>query len=159
MERLSAVHFEDYCLRASFCRNEFKGDGVAIWSRSIIEVTNIDCIEKSFEICGISYACNNESFAILNCYRAPCGEFKIFMERILLVLDLTMRPKLELYLLGDFSIDFSCRNDNGNHRILCNLYSFGLRLLVKWHTTIFTFNSTLLIKFLVIAIMKAIHVY
>nr|CAI5842554.1 unnamed protein product [Callosobruchus analis] len=87
----------NFYLAASFCRQTYKGGGVAIWCRNIIVSDPIDlsrfCVEKCFEICAIRCQIAAINSIILNCYRSPINN------------SFYISPNFNFILCGDFNVD------------------------------------------------------
>lgn len=145
-------HIDGFSLSSFFSRNLYEKGGVAIYSRSNLNVKRIDldhfCVEKHFEICGISWkiSATNLTTIILTCYRSPSGDINIYYDNIFNVLELLYKPDINIVLCGDFNIDSSLTSRSiNNFNKLCNiLRSFNLHPVVGWPTRVTKNTSTII---------------
>lgn len=104
------VNFPDFYNGSSFCRSCSRGGGVGIWCRSGIKARKLDlggfCIEKHFEICGVSFINCEVKTVIISCYRSCVNtDFAIFIDKFNDLLEFLYEPNLKLIICGDFNID------------------------------------------------------
>ncbi|KAJ3655663.1 hypothetical protein Zmor_014784 [Zophobas morio] len=101
-------NFPGYNLAAFFSRNEFKGGGVGIWSRSDLQVTALNissyCHDKHFEICGVTWD-NGVRVFLFTCYRSPGSDFNFFCNKLCEVLDMFYKSNAYVVICGDFNVD------------------------------------------------------
>ncbi|VEN38131.1 unnamed protein product [Callosobruchus maculatus] len=119
--------------------------GVAIWVKQCISSKAIDlsrfCLEKDFEICAVKFSVKCKAYIVITCYRSPSGDKKIFLTKIIDVLDSLYRPNIQLILCGDINMD-ALRSDSG-FNVLCNeLAPFGLLPVVNKPTRVTSTSST-----------------
>lgn len=142
-------HIEGYTLISHFCRTVYHKGGVALFALNelnCLEITlNEFCVEKHFEICGLS--CKNykdKSVVVLVCYRSPDGDFNIFCENLMCVLDFIYVPGTNIILTGDFNIDASnnSRDAIDYRNLTALLSSFNLRQVVEWPTRVTSHSTT-----------------
>lgn len=134
------LHVNKFDLSAYYCRSDFKGGGVGIWTKNSLNVSTIDlskfCQDKHIEVCAVKI--NSDKYAgtvILNCYRSPCGNVKIFFDNITNVLDILFKTKINLIVCGDFNLDSIKGNADFNQ--LHDLFlSFNLKPIVRWPTRV-----------------------
>ena len=91
---VEAVHIQGYKLAASFSRKNCKGGGVGIWCATDLSVNALNlnlsehCVEKHFEICGISWSFEEKKIFLFTSYRSPDSDIQIFYNNIGIILDL-----------------------------------------------------------------------
>ena len=129
---ISSFSFSNYSLVSYYCRKSVIGGGVAIWCAKGLNVQAIKldhfCMDKNFEICGISCKLDsNNTLLLFSCYRSPTGDVSMFCDQLYNVLNLCFKPKLKIICCGDFNID--AKVDSKNLRLLSSVFtSFNLGL-------------------------------
>lgn len=110
-ESIEYIHFPDFTRVSSFNRTQHKSGGVGIWVTDTLKVhplnLNTFCIEKHFEVCGMSLRVGcDKTVVVLLCYRSPrLGDVNIFCDRLSGVLNRVYKPNIDIILLGDFNLD------------------------------------------------------
>lgn len=131
-QRLESVSIPNYVLASYHTRNRY--GGTAIWVKKhfhFIELSLTDfCIDRHFEICGISIKLNKRRHIYLCVYRTPDSNFNIFTQQLLLVLERYVDASTDLFLCGDFNVNWL---EPGNNRdtLLDIFSSCGLENIVK----------------------------
>lgn len=130
-----------FVLGSSYCRNNFKGGGVAIFLKNDLEFKEIDlqsyCLDKHIEICALSWKINKtaKTGVILSCYRSPSGDIDIFFNVLLSILNFIYKPNINILLCGDFNID--SYNNSNDFKKMCNLLQcFNLKSTIGWPTRV-----------------------
>nr|CAI5823787.1 unnamed protein product [Callosobruchus analis] len=137
---ISLLHITNFTLASSYSRSNCKGGGTAIYVKSGLPFDELGlyeiCLEKEFEICGISSEIAGIGKAIiLCCYRSPNSNSNVFIECLTDLLYNVYKSNHTIFLLGDFNID-PTRNKR-EYAKLCNaLNVFGLTPRVKWPTRV-----------------------
>nr|CAH7756466.1 unnamed protein product [Callosobruchus chinensis] len=139
-DMISLLHITNFTLASSYSRSNFKGGGTAIYVKSGLAFNDLGlydiCIEKEFEICGISSEIAGlGKTIILCCYRSPNSNCNVFIECVTDILYDLYKSSHTLFLLGDFNIDPI--RDKREFAKLCNVLNvFGLTPRVKWPTRV-----------------------
>lgn len=135
---MESLNFNNFALASHYCRQESRGGGVGIWTRLHVDSDplNIErfCIEKVFEVCGVT--CNLEGFiyVILCCYRSPSANWQAFLGRLQDVLQFVFRTNRRILLCGDFNCDSV---DGGEYIQLTNVcQEFNLCNIVNDYTRV-----------------------
>ena len=69
------------------------------------------CQDKTFEACAIKAKVDTINICIIALYRAPSGNFKLFISKLDNVLKKVYAPTLECIVCGDINIDYLTDND------------------------------------------------
>lgn len=137
LNSINFLHVKNYNLGTFWSRLEFKGGGVSIFTKKDIQFKPVHlkecCIEKTIEICAISYKISNITIYSINCYRAPIGNLRDFLNALYEILESKVNPKCRIILTGDFNIDSYKKSDDLDC-FLDMLKCFNLGYLVKWAT-------------------------
>lgn len=109
-EELQQVFINEYRLAAKFCRTLYAKGGVCMYVHKCLEIVSIDienyCKEKDFEACAIKLNLNSTHICIITTYRAPSGDFNLFMNRLDAILRKLYNPSLDFIICGDINIDY-----------------------------------------------------
>jgi hypothetical protein len=109
-EELLQTFIEDYNLGSYFCRKSHAKGGVCTYVHKSPNFENIDlemyCIEKDFEVCALKLNLNLTQTCIITIYRAPSGNFNLFINELGLILRKLYNPTLEYIICGDINIDY-----------------------------------------------------
>lgn len=100
---------DNYVLVNSFCRKDIKGGGVAIFAKTGIPMRPVNfklpCIVKDFEYACATTTIQGKKTLYISMYRSPCGNIKIFLSQLELLLKQAINKYVYVYLGGDFNID------------------------------------------------------
>jgi hypothetical protein len=81
-DELAFLHVENYVLGSCYCRKSKHKGGVSVFVQNSIKFTSLDinnyCIDQDFEACAIYLNSKHDKFCILDIYRSPRGNFKLF---------------------------------------------------------------------------------
>uniref|UniRef100_A0A1B6JKJ5 Endonuclease/exonuclease/phosphatase domain-containing protein n=1 Tax=Homalodisca liturata TaxID=320908 RepID=A0A1B6JKJ5_9HEMI len=72
---------QNYELANFYCRNSFKGGGVAVFLKNEISFTPLTLAkptDKDFELTGVQVQTKNSNFDLIGLYRSPSGNEEIF---------------------------------------------------------------------------------
>ena len=111
--------------------------GSIIYTHNSLKFENIDlsgyCKEKYLEICAIKIHTKTLTICIIAAYRAPSGNFTLFLHRLDNVLKLLNTHSNSLIICGDLNINYL--DDNDQKRLLDNLLLiYNLKVLVDFPT-------------------------
>jgi len=83
---LNQINVDGYNLGAKYCRQIVKGGGVCIFVRNNLNYTNIDlstyCRDQDIEVCALNLELTYSKLRIMTVYRAPTGNFEVFINRL-----------------------------------------------------------------------------
>jgi hypothetical protein len=72
---LQRLPFDNYILRASYCRTMYKRGGVCLYVQESLNCVRLDlekyCQDKNFEVCAIKIHLDTKIVCIIAIYRAP----------------------------------------------------------------------------------------
>jgi hypothetical protein len=83
---LQQTYIDCYELGANYCRTFYEKGGVCTYIHKSLNFVNIDfkkyCKDKDFEVCTIKLYLNSEGVCIITIYRAPSGNFYLFITKL-----------------------------------------------------------------------------
>jgi exonuclease III len=109
---LNHIDISGYKLGAAYSRQDLKGGGACIFVQNNLECTNIGldkyCKEQDIEICVIKLTSilYNNNIIIMAVYRAPSGNFNLFLKRLDDILKLFYKVGSKIILCGDINVDY-----------------------------------------------------
>lgn len=143
---------QNFEILSSNSRQIFKNGGTMIASssnngfetRSRIDLQIENC-EKHFETSAIEMRLKNRKskIVLLNLYRSPSGDIKMFFDKFEKVLNLISNEKSDFVICGDFNIDLNSNTIHKN-KLMDLVKSFGAKSVVKQPTRIALGSSTLI---------------
>jgi len=87
---------ENYKLGGSYCRTMYEMGGVCIYVQESLNYVRLDlekyCQDKNFEVCAIKIHLDTKSVCIIAIYRAPSGNFDLFLSKLDVVLGICILP-------------------------------------------------------------------
>jgi exonuclease III len=105
---LNNTHIPKYKLGANYCRKNLKWGGVCIYVHEILKFTNINLLkyskEQDIEIGAITLNIQKENVIILCIYRAQCGNFDRFLNK--LEINCLHKHNSEFIICGDININY-----------------------------------------------------
>jgi len=108
-------HFDNYKLGGSYCRTIYEMGGVCIFVQGSLNYIRLDlekyCQDKDFEVCAVKIHLDTKSVCIIAIYRAPSGNFDLFLSKLDAVLRNLYTATLEYILCGDINIDYLTDSD------------------------------------------------
>lgn len=144
---ISKYRFSGFSLASSYCRSSCRGGGVAIWIRDCLSFKSFNfdtyCVDKDFEICGITTVVDAQKILVLTGYRSPSSNLQFFLEGIHQVMENVYVPNSKIVICGDFNCD-SYRLSSNYKELLSVLQGFGLDNIVKWPTRVTNTSVTTL---------------
>jgi len=128
---LQRSHFDNYKLGGSYCRTKYEMGGVCIFVQESLNYIRLDlekyCQDKDFEVCAIKIHLDTKCVCIIAIYRAPSGNFELFLSKLDAVFRNLYTATLEYILYGDINIDYISDSDRKSRLdallITCNLTS------------------------------------
>jgi hypothetical protein len=104
------IFMNQFKLGSEFCRCDMKNGGVCIFVHNDIEFslvpTNKYCVEKDFEVCAIKLQNLHKQIIVLAIYRAPSGNFNIFLRNLDVLLSRWYGNGIQFLICGDFNINY-----------------------------------------------------
>ena len=114
-----------------------KGGGVGLYVNKNLHSSDINfkrfnCSNKYIECQWVSMKQNHNKLILIgNLYRPPQGDVDVFTQYIENVLDEIELDSIELFLMGDYNIDFLDKKDPKSKKLLDMIEPLGLRQLIK----------------------------
>ena len=114
-----------------------KGGGVGMYIRSDLNFS--DTMYSQYNNSNINIECqwvsitlpHNREIVVGNIYRPPQGNVDMFVQNLESILDNFDLGKIELYLIGDFNIDFIEKGNQATKKLIDSIKPYGLRQLIK----------------------------
>ena len=132
-DEITSLRIDGYQVVSFFCRSVRKHGGVSVLASEKLKCSPIlnlvECsVEVHCEILGIKV----QNVQIITVYRSALGDFNIFLDKIILLLDKLDITK-NIVVTGDFNVHFNTADQRALQ--LCNLFgSFGLKQRVTVNT-------------------------
>jgi exonuclease III len=112
------THIPKYKLGANCCRKNLKQGGVCIYVHESLKFTNINLLkyskEQDIEIAAIQLNIQRGKVIIICIYRAPCGNFEYFLNKLEIVLNSFHKHNSEFIICGDININYLESNNKKN---------------------------------------------
>jgi exonuclease III len=113
--KLDQINTEGFKLCTAYCRQSMKRGRVCIFIQKGLEYSKINvnkyCKDQDIEICFLNLKTISFSFHLMAVYRAPTGNFNLFLNRLDDSLKSIYRANLNLVLCGDINIDYLTENN------------------------------------------------
>ena len=107
---LDQINVDEYNLGTTYCRQIVKRGGVCIFVRNNLNYTNIDlsayCKDQDIEVCALNLELTFSNIRIITVYRAPTGNFEVFLNRLDNILTTFYKADSKLTVCGDINIDY-----------------------------------------------------
>ena len=114
-----------------------KKGGVCIFTQKGPNCSKIDvnkyCKDQDIEICMLNFKTTSLSLYIMVVYRAPTGNFSLFLNRLDESIRSIYRANLNLILCGDINIDYLTKNDR-KRQLDSMLLTYNLTTIVTFPT-------------------------
>ena len=112
---LNQINIEGFKLCTTYCRQTIKRGGVCIFIQNNLEYTKIDtkkyCKDQDIELCLLKFKTTSFSAYLMLIYRAPTGNFNLFLNRLDDSIKSIYRTNSNLILCGDINIGYLTEND------------------------------------------------
>jgi len=142
---LELISIDGFRLGAAHSRQILKGGGVCTFVRNNLECTNIEldkyCKEQDIEACMIKLTSTLHNILIMTVYRAPSGNFNLFLKRLEDILKSHYRVDLKFIICGDININYLSDGDR-KRQLDAMLLTYGLASIVYFPTRSQGFSST-----------------
>lgn len=134
---LQQTFLGNYKLGASYCRTSYEKGGICIYVQESLSFVKIDlekyCKDKDLEICAIKISFNSKSAHILAIYRAPSGNFELFISKLDSILKKLHTATTECIICGDINVNFLAHSDRKS-RLESLLTTYNLTNVVNFPT-------------------------
>jgi exonuclease III len=142
---LDQINIEGFKLCSAYCRQAVKRGGVCIFIQNDLEYSMIDvskyCKDQDIEICLLNLKTTSFSSHIMVVYRAPTGNFNLFLNRLDDSIKSIYRANLNLILCGDININYLTENDR-KRQLDSVLQTYNLTAIVTFPTRSQGISST-----------------
>ena len=141
---LDQINVDGYRLGAAYCRQVVKRGGVCIFVKKKRLYSNID-LDKYFkdqdiEVCVLKLK-STFNICIMAVYRAPTGNFNLFLNRLDDIIKTLHKVDLQLIICGDINIDYL--TDNNKKRQLDAVFlTYNLSTTVYFPTRSQGYSNT-----------------
>jgi exonuclease III len=114
---LEQINLVGYKLDASYCRKSLLKGGVCIFVHKKYNYSNMDlskyCKEHDIGACAIKLELTALNIYVVTVYRAPCGNFNLFLTGLDSTIKSHYKVELKLIICGDINIDYRTDNERG----------------------------------------------
>lgn len=146
MNAVQNIVIKGYNLISYYCRPTKRCGGVGIWIKDCIRAKPIDvnlyCIEQHAEMCAIRFSKDKSIYVLVNCYRSPSGDEKLFFNNLNALLEDLYNTNVNFIITGDFNFDAYA---SPHFRYLCNVLSgFNCKHVVRWPTRVTQTSCTII---------------
>ena len=142
---LDQINVDGYRLGAAYCRQVVKRGSVYIFVQKNLKYTNVDlgkyCKDQDIQVCVLKLKSAFFNTCIMTVYRAPTGNFNLFLNRLDDIINTLYKADLKLIICGDINTD--CLTDNDKKRQLdAVLLPYNLSAIVHFPTRSKGYSST-----------------
>ena len=134
---LDQINVDGYNLGATYCRQTVKRGGVCIFAHNNLNYTNIDLSayrkEQDIEVCALNLKLTFSNRKIMTIYRAPTGNFEVFLNRLDSILKTLCKADSKLIVCGDINIDYLSDSEK-KRQLDAALFSYNLFAIVHFPT-------------------------
>lgn len=125
-----AFNLQGYKLTSNFCRQEFKGGGVAIFALEEADIAQINvdqCIEKDIELAAGLWRIRGSKILIIGTYRSPSGNLESYFERLDSTIEKLSLKGNYIVMCGDLNIDLEKPDTKSNNKLAELLLTHNLK--------------------------------
>jgi hypothetical protein len=120
--------------------------GVSTFVKRNVKFNQIDimhhCNEQHIECCSVQLESEFSSTYVLAIYRAPTGDYELFLNKLERILNYLYKPKAE-FIIGSGDININYLTESYNKQCLNSLLtSFNLMSIVKFPSGIQNYSSS-----------------
>lgn len=142
---VGSVSLEGYRLISHSSRTILRGGGTAIWAIEGLEAYPVNFnelnAEKDFEFCVCESKINNVLYKIITLYRSPTGNFQVFLDKFLQLLNSIFTIDSHIWITGDFNINFNIFSPESEE--ITNITAqYGLHSIVHENTRSTSHSNT-----------------
>ena len=150
--QLQTINIDNYKLGDNYCRNRYEMGGVCIYVHVKLNYTSLNlrkyCQDKDFEVCAIKVNLNDTNICIIAIYRAPSGDFELFISKLDTVLRKVYTTTTKCIICGDINIDYLIDSEKKN-RLNALLQTYNLTSIIKFPTRIYKSSATAIDNFFI----------
>jgi hypothetical protein len=104
------LNLENYILGAYYSRKLFKKGGTCIYVHNSLKITTINLDnysqDKDIEACAVYVNIASSRICILAIYRSPNSNYKIFLEKLELILQKLCKTNVKVVICGDINVNY-----------------------------------------------------
>jgi hypothetical protein len=115
-------------------------------------------MDQHIEVSAILLCNSYDKIYILSIYRAPCGNFTVFLEKLETILNLIFRNNAKTVLCGDINVN-CLTNNNKKRKMDLILASFNLVSTVNFPTRLQNNSATAMDNIFIDASLQGNYVY
>jgi len=142
---LQQTFIDNYKLGVSYCRTIYEKRGVSIFVQEGLRYVKIDmdkyCKDKDFEVCAIKIYFNAKCACIIAIYRAPSGNFDLFISKLDTILRKLYTVTTEYIICGDINKDYLVDSDR-KAQLEALLKTFNLTSVINFPTRTHKLSTT-----------------
>jgi len=142
---LQQTFIDNYKLGVSYCRTLYEEGGVCIFVQERLRYVKIDLEkqskDKDFEVCAIMIHLNAKSACIIAIYRAPTGNFDLFISKLDAILRKLYTVTTEYIICGNINIDYLVDSDRVS-QLEALLKTYNLTNVVNFATHTHKLSAT-----------------
>ena len=130
----------NFRLISEFCREDGKYGGSAIYVRQDLKSRELVCVTKIaisgvFECSAIECSFGKTGAVIVNVYRPPSGDIRIFLDKIEFLLNKIFIDNKKIFVVGDFNIEL-LKDNKTKIELLSIMNSFNINQTIFENTRI-----------------------
>jgi hypothetical protein len=134
---LQQTFLDSYKLGAGYCRTLCEKGGVCIFVQESLRYVSTDlenyCMDKDLEVCAIKIYINAKSACVIAIYRAPSGNFDLFITKLDIILRQLYTCTTEYITCGDINTHYLV-DSNRKSQLEALLKTYNLTSLVNFPT-------------------------
>jgi exonuclease III len=142
---LETIKLGNYTLGASYCRCSLNKGGVCIYVHRDLSFSKIDLsyfsTDQHLEACAILLSDFPNRIYIISIYRAPSGNFTLFLKKLETILNLRFSNNTRIVLCGDINVNYLTDNDK-KKKLNLLLASYNMLSTVNFPTRIQNGSAT-----------------
>ena len=120
---INQINVEGFKLCTAYSRKTMKKGGVCIFTQNGLICSKIDlkkyCSDQDIDICMINLQTTYTRLHIMVVYRAPTGDFNLFLNRLDDSIKSIYKTKSNLMICGDINTDYLSENNRKKNSIQC----------------------------------------
>lgn len=144
----SHFNLDSYDIMTYYCRKTKEKGGACIYVKKILKCNQVKldsyCKDQDIECCAVEVETKNNKLYIIVCvYRAPSGNFPIFLVQLEKILSAIFKHTAEIIICGDFNVDYLSNSPN-KFQLDMLMKAFNLQSVIKFPTRIQGNSQTLI---------------
>jgi exonuclease III len=134
---LQMTYLGNYKLGSSYCRRMYEMGGVCIYIQENLKYICLNleayCQDKTIEVCTIKVNLGTKNICVIAIYRAPIGNFELFLLKLDTVLRNLYTTTVDFILVGDINVDYMINNDRKS-KLDALLKSYNMVSIINFPT-------------------------